>query len=200
MKNNFNIDTFIAKKERYYSKVFTANDVPSLLKRANQFYSKSTMLKRKNDKSTINWDDKKTVTGYIFRDKCARLFLGIAVELFIKAVYLQNGYVINNFKGVKKNNLEKLEGIKSRDLLPRTQQLSTLIKSLSKVLPQNSYNFDKEIRRGLELARIWRNSIVHSPENKHMTRGDDWILVINSFKIINNLTFIDRQDLRSYLK
>ena len=45
--------------ESYYSKVFTANDVPSLLKRASQFYLKSTILKRKNDKSTINWNDKK---------------------------------------------------------------------------------------------------------------------------------------------
>ena len=200
MKNNFNIYIFIAKKESYYSKIFTANDVPLLLKQANQFYFKSTRLKRKNDKSTINWDNKKTVTEYLFRDKIARLFLGISVELFIKAVYLQKGYVINNFKGVKKNNLEKLEGIKSRDLLPRTQQLSTLIKSLSKVLPQNSYNFDKEIRRGLELVRIWRNSIVHSPENKHLIMGNDWIVVLNSLKIINNLTFIDRQDLRSYIK
>jgi len=68
------------------------------------------------------------------------------------------------------------------------------------VLPVNSYDFDKEIRQGLELARIWRNSIVHSPENKHMTMGNDWLVVINSLKIINNLTFIDRQDLRSYIK
>ena len=199
MKNNFNIYIFIAKKESYYSKIFTANDVPLLLKQANQFYFKSTRLKRKNDKSTINWDNKKTVTEYLFRDKIARLFLGISVELFIKAVYLQKGYVINNFKGVKKNNLKKLE-IKSSGLFPRTQQLSTLIKSLSKVLPQNSYNFDKEIRRGLELVRIWRNSIVHSPENKHLIMGNDWIVVLNSLKIINNLTFIDRQDLRSYIK
>ena len=123
----------------------------------------------------------------MFKNRCSRVFLGIAIELMIKTVYLKRGYSINKHNKPNTQQLIKLREVEDLYLITKTHSLHFLIKNLNKVLPEHKYNFEQDIRKGLELARIWRNVNTHTMTGGHIQWVGDYRSICCSIEIIRDL-------------
>lgn len=180
MESDFDIQNFIESRKNYYFKVFTENDIKKFIDGANNF-----IILSKKFHSLSN--------PLSFKNRCSKIFLGIAAELVIKATYLKLGYCINKHKDKKKNysekkiNLFKKNDIKDEELSIDTHSFYDLIIKLSDILPKHNFDFDKDIRKGLEIARIWRNINAHTITSQDIGYGTDYMDIDKSLKILNHL-------------
>jgi len=175
MDSYFNIKEFIESRENYYFKVFREKDIKKFNDEANKFIEFSN--KWHNFRKPLS-----------FKNRCSKIFLGIASELILKAAYLKLGYFINQHKDKKKKHiLFKVDEIKDEDLSMKTHSFGFLIRELNSVLPKHNFDFDKDIRKGLEIARIWRNINAHTITSRDIWHGDDHINIEKSLKILTHL-------------
>ena len=137
-----------------YARILENGDWVNFKEIAEFYFMAAAKLKKKHIES------KKNIL--LLRNSQKRLFLGIGCELFLKAIYLKNGYCINKLKsGSNKNNspIHKLsslniETINSND----TFSIGPLIDKLDKVFEIDK--FDK-VKRGLQIAMTFRNKEGH---------------------------------------
>ncbi|MBI4448356.1 hypothetical protein HY643_05235 [Candidatus Woesearchaeota archaeon] len=104
--------------------------------------------------------------SFFLKDKEYRILLGIGVELIAKAALVKEGYVINSYEDRRHiKHLEKFEKVNEKDLSKRyTHKFSFLIENMKEALFQNNLSddeFNTYIRKGIEIARIWRNKEAH---------------------------------------
>jgi hypothetical protein len=103
------------------------------------------------------------------RNAQKRLFIGIGVELLLKAVYLKEGYVINKPK--ERYSPLKLPFTRAQatghQLAPAdTYTLENLIGKLQTVL--SALQNDEIVIRGLRIAKVFRNKEGHSVTPAHL--------------------------------
>lgn len=159
-KRKCNIEELM-KRARRPMYIFTKKDYPRFLEYANRFFSEYSGP----------FEGKFPKKGKVGN----RIYLGIAFEMLLKAIYLKKGYRINcpNKNGMSVWNERKLTlPFKPRQLervyLSRnTVQLDDLIKNLDIVLPKKIHKEDAKyyIEHGLRLAQEWRNTDAHIPVN-----------------------------------
>ncbi|MDD4878431.1 MAG: hypothetical protein PHO02_05350 [Candidatus Nanoarchaeia archaeon] len=119
---------------------------------------------------------------FILQEIKYRLFLGVAVELIVKAAFLKQGYIINSYKNLKqswysglvnlfvsKNKPLKFEEVvHSRLITQHTQDISYFIDHINFIFPNlTKKECNTYIRKGLEIARIWRNKEIHLASGSH---------------------------------
>jgi hypothetical protein len=103
----------------------------------------------------------------LVRNSQKRLFIGIGIELLVKALYLKNGYAIN--KTERENRTLRLpftlnEATGSRLMEAETFSLDKLIGQLEKVICVNNRD---AVLKGLRIAKVFRNKEGHSVTAKH---------------------------------
>jgi len=150
------IESEIAKQ---YEEFYRQNDW-STFKYAADYYLENAAKVLKKD---IKYQD--DTMKLLFRNIQKRLYIGIACELLLKAIYLKAGYVIN-----KRKIRDKPKGsapflanqISNNDFLTnKTLTFNDLLQKIFKVI--NIQGIDKKIvDKGLRIAKVFRNKEGHS--------------------------------------
>jgi hypothetical protein len=137
-----------------YARFFRSHDWRELKAVAEQYLETAAKLKTK--------DIIPATMKLLFRNIQKRLFLGIASELLLKALYLKCGYCINKPKeGVTINGKfpYKFVDVRTEDFdEANTFTLDRLIQGLRAVHPFNEY---ENLVKGLRTAKVFRNKEGH---------------------------------------
>jgi len=101
------------------------------------------------------------------RNSQKRLFIGVGIELLLKAIYLKRGYVIN-MPAHDKTILKVPFTFAQADGAPlvegKTFMLDPLIAQIGKVI---NLSDSKTVLKGLRIAQVFRNKEGHSVTPKH---------------------------------
>jgi hypothetical protein len=103
----------------------------------------------------------------LVRNSQKRLFIGVGIELLLKALYLKNGYAINKLKGenqTAKFPFKLREVDKSQLREDQTFLLGILIDQSKKVIVLNEW---EAVLRGLRIAQVFRNKEGHVVTPRH---------------------------------
>jgi hypothetical protein len=135
-----------------FSKVFTKTDWAPFKKMADYYFQLASKLK--NEDIEIEKKNKLWI-----RNVRKRLYLGIATELLIKAVYLRKGYNINKPKRGKEINFpELITHLNATDLdETKTYMLDDVIAHFHEIEP----SINTKIKRGLIICKVFRNKEGH---------------------------------------
>lgn len=102
------------------------------------------------------------------RNSQKRLFIGVGIELLLKALYLKSGYVIN-LPAPGKTILKFPFTIAQLDSAPlvegKTFMLDPLIAHIGKVIDLSD---SKTVLKGLRIAQVFRNKEGHSVTPRHI--------------------------------
>lgn len=118
--------------------------------------------------------DKKAIQRWRYDLKFERIFLGIACEFFLKALYIKNDFLI--FKVREPIKIQEFENSWNPD---RTIDFHNLIESLDLV-----YNYPniKEMKKYLHILKMWRNGEIHNYSSSIRVDGSEEQGVILSLK------------------
>ncbi|MDO8511421.1 MAG: hypothetical protein Q7S55_04620 [Nanoarchaeota archaeon] len=185
---------FVEDLKERFSKVYLQKDYPLFKKNADRFLD---FFRALQSKDVIDLD--KNFDGYINDGLKSRVFLGIAVELILKAAYLKNGYLINSVKDKKEDNFPKgiskpykINEVPDKNIkLKNTVSLSYLLDNLHLFFKEIDYKeYITYVKKGIEIAKIWRDKEMHVGGGYHLENGNDIIDVgrslFNIYKIIFN--------------
>jgi len=150
-----------SEKEQFAS-VFSKDDWPLFKNVAEIYLEEATRLRRSN--MHVSRD-----IGLLARNIRKRLFIGLGVELLLKAVYLKWGYGINKLSGrAKLYDLATLTpDSEHKPDSDNTLNLNFLIDNLSKVIALTDKNSTLD---GLKLAKVFRNKEGHvvTPDHRYV--------------------------------
>jgi hypothetical protein len=148
--------------KQQFAKVFKYDDW-HLFKAVAEFYLRQAAFLLKRDVTAPSH------LKLLVRNSEKRLFIGVGVELFLKALYLKKGYAIN--KPDRDNNNQQLklpftlqEATGSQLDEAETFTLDNLIGQLEKVV--NLTN-GSAVVRGLKIAKVFRNKEGHTVTAQH---------------------------------
>lgn len=146
--------------KQQFARVFTASDW-RLFKRMAEFYLRQAAFLRTSHLNVPA--DLKLVA----RNSQKRLFIGVGVELLLKAVYLKRGYVINKPQPGKAtpkllSTFAQTKGLPLAE--DRTFTLDELIAQLRKVVQLDNI---QSVLRGLRIAKVFRNKEGHTVAARH---------------------------------
>jgi hypothetical protein len=144
----------VNKIKSQYVRTLKCSDWHQFKQVAEYYFKVAARLKKKDI------DDK--TNKLLLRNSQKRLYLGIGCELLVKAYYLKKGYCINKltteFSG-KKTPTHKMSSLNSSDINHKDSfTMGVLIDNLSKV---SSFNSHQDIKRGLQIAMVFRNKEGH---------------------------------------
>lgn len=145
--------------KQQFAKLFRQHDWRLFKNVADCYLKQAAYLRKKNIVATED-------LALLIRNSQKRLFIGVGVELLVKALYLKLGYAINKPSGRKGpkapvvwSDAENLD-LKDDD----TFTLSQLIEWLDKVMVLENKD---AIDRGLRIAKVFRNKEAHIVTPKH---------------------------------
>ncbi len=151
-----------------FAKCFTQRDC-HLFKRMAEYYLRCA--------ATLRTVDIKTdpALRLLTRNTQKRLFIGIGVELLLKAVYLKRGYAINRLKDdapVKGRFPFRLDAVTHTDFdVNNTHTLNDVLQSLHRVIDLKALN---SIKDGLRIAKVFRNKEGHVVVSQHRFEPRDY--------------------------
>lgn len=137
--------------KRQFARVFRSTDSPLFKKTADYYFRRAATLRRADIEADVS-------LTLLIRNIQKRLFIGIGVELLLKALYLRNGFAINKLRDAKALPFPTpLSQASNNDLVDeRTYTLNELIDGLPKVGQQFT-----DFLRGLKIAKVYRNKEGH---------------------------------------
>ncbi len=128
----------------------------------------------------------------LFRNIQKRLYIGIACELLLKAIYLKNGYVINKRKDPKKTQGKYpflFSEINTDDFSKNdTLTFNHLLQKLSEVIPVEK-EIKNKISKGLKIAKVFRNKEGHIVSLSHKYVPQNYRDIEQSLKLLYKLVF-----------
>jgi hypothetical protein len=149
------------KIKQQFARVFQVGDW-QLFKRMAEFYLRSAAYLRTSDITAPSY------LKLLARNSQKRLFIGVGVELLLKAVYLKGGYAINRHKSGSAGPgfPFKLDGaMRSQLVANETFLLDELIGNVKQVV---SLKNREGVLRGLKIAKVFRNKEGHTVTAKHV--------------------------------
>lgn len=155
-----------------FEKVFTCSDWGLFKKMAeSNLHEAATLLKSDMPiESSLK---------LLARNARKRLFIGIGVELLLKAIYLKEGYVIN--KPQKGSPLRfpfaPQDAIGAHLALDKTVMLNELIENLPKVVQLQNENLTL---KGLKIAKVFRNKEGHGITTSHAFDASNYTDIASS--------------------
>ena len=124
-----------------------------------EFYLRQAAFLRKKDL------DGPSDLKLLARNSQKRLFIGIGIELLLKAVYLKNGYAINKpCDSTLKLPFTFQQAHKAQLKDDDTFTLNQLIDQFGKV---ENLASDQSVMKGLRIAKVFRNKEGHSVTEQH---------------------------------
>jgi hypothetical protein len=147
--------------KQQFARVFMVSDW-SLFKSVAEYYLQRAAFLRKHDMKDVPPRLKLLV-----RNSQKRLFIGVGIELLLKALYLKNGYAINKAKDKDRSAklLFKLSEVEKPQLHEdKTYLLDYLIGHIKEFAPLNGRGM---ILRGLRIAQVFRNKEGHVVTPSH---------------------------------
>jgi hypothetical protein len=166
-----------------FARRLTKADWP-LFKRMAEFYLRRAVYLKTED-CPADSDLKLLV-----RNSLKRLFIGIGVELLLKAVYLKHGYEINRLQTPGPNapafpfTFQQAQGV---PVAPdQTYMLNNLIEKLGSVLPAG---LGDDLSRGLRIAKVFRNKEGHTVLPTHQFDPSNYRDIEASLTIIYDRAF-----------
>lgn len=157
------LKTYLESVERLYCKVYGKEDYKLFKKNAEKFFSLFREYSSTNKTTSLT---KKGLKKFIRDELISRIFLGIGCELLVKSVYLKKGYLINRVLNKPENKVfpyrMKVITIENIDS-GNTEFFRKLNSNLHKLMPKRVklHDYNRLIKKGLEIARIWRNKDTH---------------------------------------
>ena len=140
-----------------YAKFFEKSDWNIFKKSADYYFETAAKILKKD----IQYGEE--YLKLLRRNVTKRLFIGIGCELLLKAIYLKNGFCINNLKQGKKlpnqypNKIADIDPNDFRD--DDTLSLNQLIRKLFDI---EDYGQEKDlIEKGLKISKVFRNKEGH---------------------------------------
>ncbi len=146
--------------KQQFGRVFTVSDW-RLFKSVAEYYLRRAAFLRKRD------TDVPAGLKLVVRNSQKRLFIGVGIELLLKALYLKNGYAINKPKDKNRSAkfLFKLSEVEKSQLhKDKTLLLDYLIGHIKEFTPING---NGTILRGLRIAQVFRNKEGHVVTPRH---------------------------------
>ncbi len=167
-----------------YAKIFTKNDWLIFKSAAEYYFETASKILKK--------DIKYGTAGLklLRRNVQKRLYIGIAYELLLKAIFLKNGYCINKAKDRKttKGDLHKLLKIKTADFKDDdTLSFAQLMDQLNKIIDFGAEK--KVIDKGLRIAKVFRNKEGHVVVHWHDYDPENYRDIESSLIAFYNLAF-----------
>ena len=154
--------------KQQFMKVFAQSDW-HLFKRMAEFYLRQAAFLRKRDLGVPNG------LKLLARNSQKRLFIGVGIELLLKAIYLKNGYVINRLGKPASATLRLpftfAQATGWRLLEDKTFMLSELIDPLKKVIQLDN---SRAVLRGLKIAKVFRNKEGHTVTSQHAFNASNY--------------------------
>ena len=172
-----------------YSKIFksTYEDWIPFKQIADYYFKTSSLILKKDI-------DSAEIHKLWLRNVQKRLYLGIASELLLKAIYLMNGYNINRAK--KNINIkfpEKIDSLKEAELKASdTYSLNELIDNLSKIIELKTDS--KHIIEGLKICKIFRNKEGHVAVHWHTFERESYAKIEKSIVSLYKICFNENLD------
>ena len=166
-----------------FAKIFRRGDYEVFKRLADYYFRTAATLKKKDIKAP-------QIYKLWIRNVTKRLYIGIATELLLKAIYLKNGYNINKpLKGGLIKFPEKICKLNKKILNPsETYSLNQLIDNLWKVL-EKPMQKHKEIVEGLKICKVYRNKEGHIAVYRHYFNSSHFTQIENSIKLIYKIGF-----------
>jgi len=161
--------------KQQFAKVFKPADW-HLFKDVAEYYLRQAAFLRKRD---VNAASKLKL---LVRNSQKRLFIGVGIELLLKALYLKNGYAIN--KPERENKTLKMpfkldEATASQLVEAETFSLDKLIDQIERVLHLNNR---VSVVRGLKIAKVFRNKEGHSVTALHAFDASNYVDIETSLR------------------
>ena len=195
------LNKYIKKYEKIFYRKYNQDDYLTFKLRADKFFNFCRELKL----TFIEIPRRDNTFPEIFnRQIKARLFLGVGCELLLKSIYLKKGYIINSINKDKRKEFKKFiqkknisEPYKIKEIPKRfidsknTFFMNYLLKHLHTIFQlKNNKRFITYIKKGFEVARVWRNKEAHSGIGYHNETNDLSsalnMSIINTYSIIFN--------------
>ncbi len=173
-----------------FAKIYTCEDW-KLFKRGADFYFENAAKVLKKDISYC--DDSYKL---LFRNINKRLYLGIACELLVKAIYLKNGFSINKFLENNKEFPQKFSGVSDEELNEKDCfTFNQCIQKLNKVVAWD-VSSREIVEKGLKIAKIFRNKEVHGIVFNHSYKPESYRIIEESVILSYELEFSENLDFR----
>ncbi|MBZ9572375.1 hypothetical protein KJA15_03530 [Patescibacteria group bacterium] len=178
-----------------YAKKFEKNDWFTFKLVADYYLESAALLLKKDIYANYINDDLKL----LIRNRQKRLFIGIGCELLLKVLYLKNGFCINlvidnNGKKIMKkfpyllNEFDKLK-FKKDD----TYTMNPLIQKIKKI---QGIKHLKEIQKGLNIAKVFRNKEGHSSTLWHKYEPQNYIDIEHAIQYLYDEGFHEKLDIK----
>ena len=132
-----------------------------LIEDGERFLNMSHWSKNSNDV----FEEKKKEKGFpeaFFNEKLNRIYIGIACEFFLKALFITKGFDIYKYELIKPLKIDNpTESIKRQN---RTIELGFMIDNIKEILSLQEQDL-KQLKEGMEIIRKWRNGEIHISNN-----------------------------------
>lgn len=173
-----------------FAKIYTSEDWV-LFKRRADFYFENAAKILKKDISYCDNNDK-----LLFRNINKRLYLGIACELLVKAVYLKNGFSINKFLDNNKKFPQKFSDVNDEELnKTNCFTFDWCIQNLNKVVAWD-VSSRGVVEKGLKIAKVFRNKEVHGIVSNHSYNPESYRIIEESVILVYELVFSENLNFR----
>lgn len=181
--------TIEQKIKKQFSKIFDQSDNVPFKQTGDYYFKVAATLKKKNIEVSNGlklW----------FRNVQKRLYIGIATELILKALYLKNDFNINRpNRKIKITFPEKINNLNNADLNPSdTYSLSQLIDKLDSIIVKPSDY--KKIMEGLRICKVFRNKEGHVAVHWHKFDQADYEKIEYSIKRIYEIGFSENLEFK----
>jgi hypothetical protein len=175
-----------------FAKIFEDKDAVLFKKMAESYLRQAAELRKKdfvNAPSNLK---------LLFRNCEKRLFIGVAIELLLKAIYLSRGYCINRASGNSPDWPYTIVQLKKCGIMPdpnQTWQLNDLIQQLDDSIV--ALGDDKEeVVEGLKIAKVFRNKEGHIVTATHQYNSEDYRAVERALILLYKHAFKEKLSLR----
>jgi hypothetical protein len=131
----------------------------------------------------------------LIRNIQKRLFIGVACELLLKALYLKSGYCINRpRKGISAAWPHKFSEINRDDFsAEHTYEFNYLIDHLKDICTFSQTN---EVIKGLKIAKVFRNKEAHTVVYWHEFDPDDYSAIETCLSALYQEGFSKKLDIQ----
>ncbi len=173
-----------------FAKIYTSEDW-KLFKRRADFYLENAAKILKKDISYCDNNNK-----LLFRNINKRLYLGIACELLVKAIYLKNGFSINKFLDNNKKFPQKFSDVNDEELNKMDCfTFNQCIQKLNKVVAWDDSS-RRVVEKGLKIAKVFRNKEVHGIVSHHSYDPKAYSNIEEGVILMYRLEFTESLDFR----
>ena len=194
--NDKELKDFLESLEKRYYKIYNEEDYVLFKRNAERFFD---LFKEFGGPKVVNIN-KKGLKKFLTDELISRIFLGIGCELIVKSVYLKRRYLINQVSNLSKNKKLSfpypIKDVPKDSIITEVYGFKKLNSNLYKLVPEkvDYKTYNRLVRKGLEIARVWRNKEAHFGGGYH-TESMEIYDIRNSLSNVYKIFFNEEYNL-----